>query len=68
MNKKKEEKVNLGVSPTLKKMRIGDVEMFPISQMNTVKTTASTIKLLEKKVFKTKQFNETNQIRVTRIQ
>ena len=67
MNKKNEEKVSLGVAPTLKSMMVGDVALFPIQQMNTVKYTASTIKLIERKIFKTKQLNATNEIQVTRV-
>lgn len=67
MTKKKDEKVSLGVAPTLKSLKVGEVAFFPIQQMNTVKYTASTIKVVDRKIFKTKQLNATSQIQVTRI-
>ena len=66
MSKKKTEKVSLGIAPTLKKMLIGEVVTFPLAQMNTVKYTASNIKLLDRKIFKTKQLNNQGLIQVTR--
>lgn len=67
MTKKIEEKISIGIAPTLKKMEIGSKTTFPISQLNTVKSTASTIKLIDKKIFKTKQLNDARLIQVTRV-
>lgn len=66
MRKKNEKKVSLGVAPTLKSMLVGDIVTFPLAQMNTVKYTASNIKLLDRKIFKTKQLNNQGLIQVTR--
>ena len=60
-------KNDLGIAPTLKSMEIGDKTAFPIEMMNSVKNTASNIKIIEKKVFKTKQLNAVRLIQVTRV-
>jgi hypothetical protein len=60
-------KNDLGIAPTLKNMEIGDKTAFPIEMMNSVKNTASNIKIIEKKVFKTKQLNAVRLIQVTRV-
>ncbi len=67
MTKKIEKNICLGIAPTLKKMEIGCKTTFPISRLNTVKSTASTIKLIDKKIFKTKQLNDARLIQVTRV-
>jgi len=67
MTKKNEEKFAKGIAPTLKAMKVKEVVYFPLSKIQSVKSTASIIKLLDRKKFVTKQMVEQSQVKVTRI-
>lgn len=59
--------MTLGITKTLNNMPVGGKTTFPLAQLNSVKTTASTIKLLKNKGFKTKQLNDARLVQVTRV-
>ena len=67
MAKKNEEKVKKEIAPTLRLMHIGETEEFPLKRMHSVKSTISQMKLIERKVFVTKQVNNMELIKVTRM-
>jgi hypothetical protein len=60
-------KVNKTISPVLRKMQIGEIEMFPIERSTEVRNTASRLKLSDKMEFKTRQLNELELIEVTKL-
>ena len=59
--------MTFGITKTLNNLQIGDKTTVPLSKLKSVKTTASTMKLLDNKGFKTKQLNDARLVQVTRV-
>jgi hypothetical protein len=63
----KKVKINTEIRPVLKKMEIGEVEMFPIEKSQSVRATCTQLGVSDNLVFKTRQLNELELIEVTRV-
>lgn len=60
-------KINSEIAPTLKKMQVGETQMFHIKKAVNVRNTCSQLKKSLGIVFSTKQDNSKSVIEVTKI-